>query len=64
MDKMDFRGAVASALRRRADLRVKKSGDKLTFRCMRHNDGTASAWMGDHAWGCVAFVESIKRLIL
>ena len=63
MESMDVRGLLASALMR-GRLRPKKSGTKLTFLCPRHADSTASAWMGDHAWGCSAcgFSEPLATL--
>lgn len=35
-----------------------------SFRCIRHNDATASAWVGNGAWGCSAcgFEEPIRSL--
>ena len=63
MDKMDLRGRLVSALTAKR-LAPKKSGDKIAFRCPRHGDTTASAWLGDHAWGCSAcgFTEHIRTL--
>jgi replicative DNA helicase len=63
METLDLRGELARALSARR-LNPKKSGDKLAFRCPRHDDRTASAWMGDHAWGCAAcgFTEPLRTL--
>ena len=62
MQGMDLQGLVRDAIKRRAG--TKKSGDKLAFRCVRHTDSQASAWMGDHAWGCSAcgFTEPLRSL--
>ena len=62
MQGMDLHGLVRDAVKRRTG--TKKSGDKLAFRCVRHQDSTASAWMGDHAWGCSAcgFTEPLRTL--
>jgi hypothetical protein len=59
---MDLHGLVRDAIKRRPG--TKKSGDKLAFRCVRHTDSQASAWMGDHAWGCSAcgFTEPLRSL--
>lgn len=62
MQGLDLHGIVRSAVKRLPG--VKKSGDKLAFRCFRHDDAQASAWMGDHAWGCSAcgFSEPLRTL--
>jgi archaellum biogenesis ATPase FlaH len=62
MHTMDAQGVLRSALMRRPG--TKKAGTKLTFRCLRHEDRTASAWLGDHAWGCSAcgFTEPLPTL--
>jgi KaiC/GvpD/RAD55 family RecA-like ATPase len=62
MQGMDLHGLVRDAIKRRPG--TKKSGDKLAFRCVRHSDSQASAWMGDHAWGCSAcgFSEPLRSL--
>ena len=62
MQGMDLHGLVRDAIKRRPG--TKKSGDKLAFRCVRHTDSQASAWMGDHAWGCSAcgFTEPLRSL--
>lgn len=59
---MDQRGVLAQALMRRSG--TKKTGKTLAFKCPRHNDGTASAWLGDHQWGCSAcgFTEHFDTL--
>lgn len=63
MNTMDARGVLADAIKR-GRYGARKSGDKLAFRCPRHSDGTASAWLGDHAWGCSAcgFTEGLHTL--
>jgi hypothetical protein len=62
MQGMDTYGLVKDAIKRRPG--TKKSGDKLAFRCVRHTDSNASAWLGDHAWGCSAcgFTEPLRTL--
>ena len=62
MNTLDARGVLKSALLRRKG--TKKSGTKLAFLCPRHSDSSASAWMGDHAWGCSAcgFSEPLVTL--
>ncbi len=62
MNHLDAHGLLKSALLRRKG--TKKSGAKLAFCCPRHTDSNASAWMGDHAWGCSAcgFTEPLRSL--
>jgi len=62
MHTMDRRGVLAQALLRRSG--TKKTGRTIAFKCPRHNDGTASAWLGDHQWGCSAcgFTEHFDSL--
>lgn len=62
MNHLDAHGLIKSALLRQKG--TKKSGTKLAFRCPRHQDSNASAWMGDHAWGCSAcgFTEPLRSL--
>jgi len=62
MQTMDQRGVLAQALMRRSG--TKKTGKTIAFKCPRHNDGTASAWLGDHQWGCSAcgFTEHFDTL--
>jgi len=63
MQQMDGRGILASTLLRGSH-GAKKSGKSIAFRCPRHSDSTASAWLGEHAWGCSAcgFTESLRTL--
>jgi replicative DNA helicase len=62
MHTMDARGILLQALMRRKG--TKKQGKALGFRCPRHLDNTASAWLGDHQWGCAAcgFTEHFDTL--
>ena len=62
MQTMDRRGVLAQALLRRSG--TKKTGKTIAFRCPRHSDSTASAWLGDHQWGCSAcgFTEHFDTL--
>ena len=62
MHTMDRRGVLAQALLRRPG--AKKTGKTIAFRCPRHADSTASAWLGDHQWGCSAcgFTEHFDSL--
>lgn len=53
MNSMDAHGILKSALLR-GNYAARKSGTRIAFRCPEHNDSTASAWLGDHAWGCSA----------
>lgn len=63
MNQLDAHGVLRSALLR-GRYNAKKSGKSIAFRCPRHNDSTASAWLGDHAWGCSAcgFSEGLSTL--
>ena len=63
MNTLDAHGIVRSALLR-STYGAKKSGKSIAFRCPRHADSTASAWLGDHAWGCAAcgFTEPLGSL--
>lgn len=63
MDSMDLRGTLAAHIMR-GRYGAKKNGKVLAFRCPRHDDGTASAWLGDYRWGCWAcgFEESLTSL--
>jgi hypothetical protein len=63
MQQMDVRGVLATALMRGSH-GAKKSGKSIAFRCPRHTDSTASAWLGEHAWGCSAcgFTEPLRTL--
>ena len=63
MNQLDAHGLLRSHLLR-GSYAAKKSGKSIAFRCPRHNDSTASAWMGDHAWGCSAcgFTEGLASL--
>lgn len=48
----------------RPNLKAKTKGERLYFRCPRHEDNTPSAWMAGGAWGCFScgFEESITTL--
>jgi len=63
MNSMDAHGLLKSALLR-GRYGARKSGSRVAFRCPRHDDSTASAWMGDHAWGCSScgFTEGLRTL--
>lgn len=63
MNTLDARGLLKDALLR-GRYGAKKSGQAVAFRCPRHADTTASAWLGDHAWGCAAcgFTEGLATL--
>lgn len=63
MNQMDAHGLLKSALLRGRH-GARKSGSRVAFRCPRHDDSTASAWMGDHAWGCSScgFTEGLHTL--
>lgn len=63
MNTLDAHGIIKSHLLR-GRYAAKKSGKSIAFRCPRHNDSTASAWLGDHAWGCSAcgFTEGLATL--
>lgn len=63
MQTMDARGVLAAALMR-GRYGARKTGKTLGFKCPRHNDSTASAWLGDHQWGCSAcgFTEHFDTL--
>lgn len=63
MQDMDVRGLLIQALIR-SRYKAKKTGKTYAFRCPRHEDSHASAWLGDHAWGCSAcgFTEGFASL--
>jgi hypothetical protein len=63
MNTLDAHGLLKHALLR-GSYGAKKTGKTVAFRCPRHADGTASAWLGDHAWGCSAcgFTERLATL--
>ena len=63
MERYDFRADILSALKA-TDRKLNTRKDPATFRCLRHDDKTPSAWIGDHAWGCYAcgFTESLMTL--
>ena len=63
MDSLDLRGAIVAAIGR-GRYGAKKNGKVVTFKCIRHDDGTASAWIGDYRWGCLAcgFDEGLETL--
>jgi KaiC/GvpD/RAD55 family RecA-like ATPase len=63
VNTLDAHGLIKSHLLR-GRYAAKKSGKSIAFRCPRHNDSTASAWLGDHAWGCSAcgFSEGLATL--
>lgn len=63
MNTLDAHGVLRAHIIR-GNYAAKKSGKSVAFRCPRHNDGTASAWLGDHAWGCSAcgFTEGLATL--
>ena len=63
MNQLDARGVLVQAVRQ-AGWRAQKTGKTLAFRCPRHDDSHASAWLGDHQWGCAAcgFTEHFDTL--
>jgi len=63
VNTLDAHGVVRAALLR-SSYGARKSGKAVAFRCPRHADSTASAWLGDHAWGCAAcgFTEPLGTL--
>ena len=63
MNSLDARGVLVQAIRQ-AGWRAQKTGKTLAFRCPRHDDAHASAWLGDHQWGCSAcgFTEHFDTL--
>jgi hypothetical protein len=63
MQTMDARGVLVAALMRGRH-GTKKTGKTLAFKCPRHADSTASAWLGDYQWGCSAcgFTEHFDTL--
>ena len=63
MNTLDAHGVLRTHILR-GSYAAKKSGKSLAFRCPRHNDSTASAWLGDHAGGCSAcgFTEGLSSL--
>lgn len=63
MNTLDAHGLLKSHLLR-GRYHAKKSGKSIAFRCPRHADTNASAWLGEHAWGCSAcgFTEGLASL--
>ena len=55
---------IQAAIMARSDLKPKRRGGRVTFRCLRHDDKTPSAWTAGGAHGCFScgFEESIKTL--
>jgi len=54
MNNLDAAGILRQHLLGRREYAARKSGTRVAFRCPEHADSTASAWLGDHAWGCSA----------
>lgn len=63
MNTLDARGVLVDAIKRGRH-GAQKTGRTLSFRCPRHADSHASAWLGDHQWGCSAcgFTEGFRTL--
>lgn len=55
---------VRRALLARPDWKPKAKGERVYFRCPRHEDDDPSAWQGGGAWGCFGcgFQEPIQTL--
>lgn len=55
---------VRRAILARHDWKPKTKGERVYFRCPRHEDKTPSAWTGGGAWGCFScgFEEPITTL--
>ena len=53
MDRYTLRADILRALGDRIP-RGQHKHTPTPFRCVEHDDATASAWVGDHAWGCLA----------
>lgn len=63
MERYDLRGELVRALRA-SGKKLDERKDPMQFQCVRHDDKTPSAWLGDHAWGCFScgFEESLVTL--
>jgi KaiC/GvpD/RAD55 family RecA-like ATPase len=63
MNHLDRQGILKAALLQ-GRYGAKKTGKTIAFRCPRHNDSHASAWLGDYQWGCAAcgFTEHFDTL--
>lgn len=63
MTPVDLKSECERALAARG-MKPKKRGDVVEFRCVRHSDKSASAWVGNAKWGCAAcgFEEPIATL--
>mgnify|MGYP003342551134 CR=1 FL=1 len=63
MNHMDAHGLLKQALIR-GRYGAAKQGKTIAFKCPRHQDSHASAWLGDYAWGCSAcgFTEKLETL--
>ncbi len=65
MDRFDLRSQIVHALDARGH-KVSRTGNgkPSPFRCIRHDDSTPSAWLGDHGWGCFScnFEEPMETL--
>src|SRR5690349_16830733 len=51
--RLDLQAECAAALQTRGN-KPKRRGDKFEFRCHRHDDKNASAFLGNKRWGCLA----------
>lgn len=62
MDSFDLRGQLAQAIKTLGVRRGAKG--TLEFRCIRHEDRSPSAWLGEYRWGCSAcgFDEPLDTL--
>lgn len=63
MALVDLKSECEQALAARGS-KPKRRGDVVEFRCIRHSDKSASAWVGNAKWGCAAcaFEEPITTL--
>ena len=63
MERFDLKSECERALASQGR-RPRKRGDVVEFRCIRHQDSNASAWVGNARWGCAAcgFEEPITTL--
>ena len=62
MDRFDLRSEILRALKSRPDIKLTSRGAMAHFRCVRHEDGTPSAWLGDNAWGCYGCTPKAESL--
>jgi hypothetical protein len=62
MDRFDLRSEILRTLKAQPGRKLSLSGGVMKFRCLRHDDETPSAWLGDNAWGCYTCTPKAESL--